>query len=262
MKAFSRRHIISLLSLFLIANSAPTCERNAYLDYGNGLYWQNNEWGSSKALNSSWQCAEILNYGTNNQQAKLTYNWLTNTTSNHSVKAYPHLGLFHNNTNQYGLPIKISDNISCISSWTTYHKTLNKSKEDRFDNAYDIWITNTSDRDGKHAVEIMIWLAYTHPLTGQLIDSNVTFPSWGDLIFDVYYAIWDHHDFPSYSFFCKSNNGYTWNISNVDINEMFQYLYKRNYIHGDQYIADINAGVEISDGNGEFIYEYNLTIKH
>ena len=252
--------VTSLLLLLLKARGDPLCNKNAYLDYGNDLYWQNNEWGSEKALNDSWQCVEIIN----NNQAKLTYNWITNHSNNHSVKAYPHIGVWSNTTNK--LPIKISDNIPCISSWSTTHKTLNNSKEDRWDNMYDIWIRNTSDRNGERMIEIMIWLAYTHPIDGQLMDTNIKFKTWRNqinneqLIFDSYYAVYDDHTFPTYSFVSVSNNNYTWNVSNVDLNEMFQYLYNKGYVAGDQYISDINAGVEISDGNGQFLYEYSLKI--
>eukprot|EP01084_Bolivina_argentea_P045175 83150_1 len=190
----------------------------------------------------SWQCIDILNENTPQQVGQITYDILSNTSDENSVKSLPHLRLSVTN--------KISDNKSCIVSWNFNHQNWNST--DLYDNTFDMFIQNETTKAWDPAVEVMIFLARTRNCAGEkLLESNVVFPTWTGLKFDVYYSKWNP-TFPSYSFTPTINN--IWNVTNVDVNEMFYYLYNKGYVDGEQYVTMISAGTEISDGKGEFNY--------
>ena len=237
--------IVVIITILAINNeAAPDCTWNAQLAWDNNgvelintVY--NNRAGWTKG---SWQCIEILNKNTPQQTAEITYDIISNTTYQNSVKALPRLGLT--------LANKISENKSCITSWSIEHQKWN-STEDLYDNTYDIFIQNDT-KTWDPAIEIMIFLARTRNCAGdKLLESNVEFSTWTGFKFDIYYSKWNPV-FPSYSF-TPTTNG-QWNVTNVDLNEMFYYLYNKGYVSGEQIVTMISAGTEISDGKGEFNY--------
>ena len=237
-----------VLYIILLANieaQTPNCNWNAQIPWDNTgvelintVYPNNPGW-----TKGSWQCIQILNENTPQQIGQITYDILSNATYQDRVKSLPRLGL---NLENY----KISENKSCITSWNISHQKWNSSV-DYYDNTYDIFIQNDT-KPWDPAIEIMIFLARTRNCAGdKLLESNVKFPTWDGFVFDVYYSKWNPV-FPSYSF-TPTTNG-QWSVENVDLNEMFWYLYSRGYVDGDQYLTMISAGTEISDGKGEFNY--------
>lgn len=228
---------------------------NAEIQYDTNIMLVNNEWGFRDATSNSWQCIELFD---NPKAAQIVYDWIPlNDSLKYNVKCYPGLRIQDPN---YGLPFQLSLNKSIITSWSTTH--TNTSSVDWYDNAWDIWINNAENKnsDRNHSAEIMIWLAYSPELT---INSNTRIKqdlSFWNLKFDLYKDKWGSNKWWTYSFLTTSQNGFVWNVENVDVNEMLYYLVKENYLPEDDYIWAINIGVEIRQGKGQFTYQYQVDI--
>ena len=244
--------LCTLWFIFMSTNDgAANCSWNVALPWDNsGVELVNTVYPNRAGwMTGSWQCIEILNENTPKQLAKITYNILSNVTEQNQVKSLPHLKLSVAN--------KIKNNISCIATWNINHERWN-STVDLYDNTFDIFIQNETTKAWDPAIEVMIFLARTRNCNGdKLLESNVEFATWTGLKFNVYRSQWNP-TFPSYSF-TPTTNG-MWNVTNVDLNEMFYYLYNKGYVDGEQYVTMISAGTEISDGKGNFNYT-NFQIK-
>eukprot|EP01084_Bolivina_argentea_P173330 300207_1 len=232
------------------------CTRNAEIPCTSSIMLINNEWGWKKATSNSSQCIVLYD---NPKAAQIVYDWTPLKNEANAVKSYPGLRI-QDGLDSNGLPYKLSENKSIITSWSTNH--TNTSKVDIYDNAWDIWINSDMDPNSKnHSAEIMIWLAYSPSLT---INSNTRIKQGLDfwnLKFDLYKDVWGTHTFPTYSFLTTSQNGYVWQVKDVDVNEMLWYLVENNYLPSQWYIWAINIGVEIRQGKGQFTYQYQVDIK-
>lgn len=237
----------------LTAQATDKWGQGTGFDIGNSTYFMNNQWGSGAAKAGWWQAVTKEDNGCYSTK----YNWWSANGQNDTVKGFPamirgwHWGYKYGQGNG-GLPVRVYDNKTIKTSWKITHS--NWGNYECYNTAFDIWLgANNETNPANPAVEIMIWLNRVN----QYPIGNYQKTVW------IWGANWDlysgsandgkGHSWQVYSFLRKQNS---WQIDNVNISDFINNLWKSNLLDGRKYICGIEAGNEIMQGNGKFLYNY------
>ena len=226
------------------------CNANSYIQEANFAYYLNNQWGSGAASQGYYQCLD----GTT-----VSYSWWSADGQDDNVKAYPaiitgwHWG-YMNGQGNAGLPVLLSSNPKIITNWSVQH--VNTGNYETYNTAFDIWLGGVGETNpGQPNTEVMIWMNHVrqYPLGNYVETINM----WGSQ-YDVYAHFGGNPNWNVFTFINKQN---TWNWSNQDIFQFFNYLWNsKKWISGGQYICGIEAGNEIIQGAGSFTHTYSLKV--
>lgn len=191
-----------------------------------GKYWlQNNQWG---VIGHNY-----TNYWTTTENCSLGWEWSFPPGQGGAVKFYPYIGTWYN-----GLPVQASSSTKILLDWG-YVLT---GTSGTYDCAWDIWCSANGDPTAAASDEIMIWTygsQYAVPAGTKIATVSIDGHTW-----DVWRGSigWNYVAFKIV--------GNTSSVANLNITDFTHYLVSHGLMNND-YITQVQAGSEITDGNGQ-----------
>lgn len=193
-----------------------------------------------------------------NEGVSASWSFPGRTGPNLTVLSYPALGYGASPWNatiagsESKFPIKISD----ISSLVFNHDVSISGQTDGYNIAYDLWLTSTPGGSGATVThEIMIWI---HTGAGGPAGSVVS--SYRDDVFNgsIYTAKMTD---------AAGSSTHSWQyvaiqaqgddlVSQVDFGAMLTQLKALGIVTGNEYLADVQLGAEITFGSGAYTINY------
>jgi|HubBroStandDraft_3_1064219.scaffolds.fasta_scaffold82913_2 xyloglucan-specific endo-beta-1,4-glucanase len=236
------------------AQAATTCGSGAS-EGMNPYYILDNEYNSSLATSSSWQCVWSTSQSGNTIVWGADWDWAHASSSTSSdVLAYPAAVLGWEWGWQYSdtkLPVRLSSGTTVSSTW---NYTFTQNTANTFDVSYDNWITSSSDPgDANPQAEMMIWLNHgggAGPAGSQEATVSVDGASW-NLYVDT------NNTWPIYSFVRTS----TTTSSSLTITDFTKVLTGSYGLNSSYYLSSVQAGVEVWTGEGQIdSNSYSVTV--
>ncbi len=215
-----------------------------------GKYWmQNNQWGTVGAnYTSYWLYTYFQSYDTSTEDCSLGWEWSFPSGQGGGVKFYPYIGTWYN-----GLPVQASSSTKVLLDWDY----VLEGTSGTFDCAWDIWCsspTNVNNPLAPASDEIMIW-TYASSQWAIPSGTKVATVSIDGYTWDVwkYWMGWNYVAFKLV--------GNTSSIANLNITDFTHYLLT-NSLMSDDYITQVQAGSEITDGSGQiWTYHYRCDVQ-
>ncbi len=222
--------IIALFSSILRAQTAYLCGKEDAIKVLDGEYIvYNNIWGSG----AGEQCIDVdgvdftVSLSTHNSTGVAAYPCI--------YKGYHH---WHSETDNSGMPIKISDIGSVPITWDIEGTNAGGT----WNAAYESWFSQSGHADPANGGELMIWINYAGSATpgGTKVGSlNIEGYNW-----DVYYADWDWN-YIAYRITNRVNS------VSFDLKPFIDDCVSRGYLNSSWHLDALEAGFEIwRDGQG------------
>jgi hypothetical protein len=212
------------------------CKTDGVLYYGEYKII-NNCWGKGNIQDFS-QCIYIKEL---DNEYSFGFNWYWPNGINNEVKAYPEILFgfkpFDNKSTTTKLPVKISDGKKIIASFSSVTTTFTGIGN----TAFDIWITSSptpTQKDIKR--EIMIWTKNYGQMPG---GSKIASVNIDNVNFDFYKADWN---WTYLAFVIKDNIDY----KTINIHKFVEYLVNNGYMTNSEYLASVEFGNEVVQGQG------------
>lgn len=216
---------------------------------------ENNTWGKGDL--TGWSQCIGLETGTDGTlSARWTWDWLN---SGGNVKAYPEIVFGQKPGSQTSSP-DLPEKIDLLQDVTiTYDIASTHTGSGNI--AFDIWLTNTQNPDTWGAPpithEIMIWLdAYGSMAPGGNWTEKVEIDG---SIYQVYFGAdfgggWDYIAFSKVD--PRLGKG------SINLVSFLKYMKSKGYVTGEEYVASIEFGNEVTSGSGETLLRgYAISVK-
>ena len=241
-----------VVSLLLCSTARAQCNFDDYINLPDSTYLFNNMWGQDSANPGYYEC---IAYGSANRTSTVKYSWSGNPNA---VKAYPAVVAGWSWGYRYGqgaggLPVRVYENHTILTSFEVQHVTMGGTEA--YDVSYDLWLgPNDEENPSSPAVEIMIWLTEENlqPLGSYQYSMSMWGTQWD------FWSGWNDGGWTTFSFVRKSK---TWSVTNQNISDFVNWLWTSNQLDGRKYLVGIQAGVELSEGEGEFQWQYSLNVQ-
>lgn len=238
--------------LFVLCEAQSTCENGGIIEMPNYLYLSNNMWGENYAYSEFYEC---ITYDATNNTNGVKYQWWGGPNT---VKAYPAnvagwaWGYYYGQGSG-GLPVRVYENHTITTSWQVFHPP--SSEYESYDVSYDLWLGPNGDTNpSSPAVEVMVWLTY---LNLQPIGSyQTTMNAWG-----AQWELWYGMNPGGWQVFSFKRTTPTLTVENQNLSDFINYLWTSNQLDGRKYLCGIQAGVELSQGQGDFYWTYTLNVQ-
>lgn len=216
---------------------------------------ENNQWGSSGTKGEAYeQCIFLTEFEKNKFNVSWSWNW---PFGSGGVKAYPEI-IFgskfgRQSDSNSGLPAPVNQ----LQEYTitfSYEDNNAASKGER-NVAFESWFFPSSDVSFENTqYELMVWLDKTPNIfPGGSFISDVEIDG---VTYEFYMG-----QFPDWVYFAfVRKNPIT--EGSLRWNPFVEYLIQESYLEEDRYMAGIEFGTEIIEGEGTFtINEFNVSVK-
>ncbi len=262
LKRLAILQVIALASMLGLA--VPAAQANVWLStcddwqsiFHGKYYAMNNRWGHTLFnWGYGWQCVGRNDeWPTNAWQTDLS--WTDNPAvqwDEYHIKAFPNTivgwSYGYNSTDHGGLPVRLGDNKTVLSSWS-WDNQLGPQKSDA---VYDLWADASQDPSAQPSDEIMVFLDYTdgaHPDSGKLTTINVNGADY-----DVYRST------DSWQVISFVRTATTRSSTNLNLQDFLNYAVRQGWLDPNKYLVSIDAGFEIWHGAGKIITtNYNVDV--
>lgn len=242
-----------------LCNSTTCCNDAAQLKIGNYVM-NNNQWGYENAGNEAYSQCIFVDTSTNPVSYGWTWSW---PRGNGNAKAYPEImygwkpwrdGPWANTSTEPSFPQRISHLKRIVASYSA-----NVSGSGIYNLAFDLWITSASVPYPENITrEVMIWVDKQNWTVGNDIFVEKT------VIDGEEYSFYrrDNHGVAGYSWtyllFVKTNMNQG---GSLNIDSFVRYLKDKNHISESEYLANVEFGTELVQGQGQAtISNYSINV--
>ena len=210
--------------------------------------------------NNVWGKAEITDYqqciSKTQQEGTTQFGWTWNWPGNGGqVKSYPEIIYgwkpWNSESTTPALPVKLAD---LKEATVTYDTSI--SATGTYNLAFDVWITQDAVSNPDNIThEVMIWPVNSGMHAAGKLVQEVTI---GDDTYELYKGSVGHADW-TYIAFVNVSPKFS---GIVNIHDILKYLQQEQYLAPDAYVAAIEFGNEVIEGEGAVtLRNYAITVK-